>query len=162
MAAESYMEGPELHATRLRVWEVTCDEALLRDIEIPTLFRRAGEAARACGYGSCVSYEPEFPGEHQVSCPQLSNLFMYIDSSCRLRFCPVVEDTPVILSIRDHSAEEILRAHRELNDHVRERHGTGTCSSPMAVPRRQSTPLPAPSGHRSRTRCRSHQRILLS
>ena len=120
-------EGADMGVSRLRVWEVTGNNALLGDIGIPALFARAEEAARKCGYGSCVSYEPEVPGEFQVKCPQLSNLFMSIDAHGQLRFCPVVEDTPVVISLLDHSADEVLAAHNALNVRILGRYGTDTC-----------------------------------
>ena len=126
---EIFREGAALGATRLRVWEVTGNAALLGDIDIPTLFRRADESARACGYESCVSYDPEVHGEFEIACPQLSNLYMYIDSDARLRFCPVVEGTPAVISMLDHSVEEIMTAHGEFNDRIRKRHGMNICAA---------------------------------
>jgi hypothetical protein len=59
---------------------------------------------------------------------------MYIDSDAHLRFCPVVESTPTVISMLDHSAEEIVEAHREMNANFARTCGTDTCIA--RLPRR--------------------------
>lgn len=88
---EIFAEASELGVDRLRIWEATGrGNRWRRNLEAREIFARCQTAARALGYTHTLAYDPEFEGDVSVACPQLSNLYMYVTSAGRLRFCGAV------------------------------------------------------------------------
>jgi MoaA/NifB/PqqE/SkfB family radical SAM enzyme len=116
---EVFREAADLGVTRLRVWESTGrGSEYLCGLDAASVLESCADAARSLGYVYSLSYDPDYVGDINVPCLQLSNLYLYIDSSCRLRFCGAVEDAAVIANFLTDTPEEILRAYLDTNARI--------------------------------------------
>ena len=117
--AEIFREAADLGVTRLRAWETTGrGRGFLGDRDVQTIFAMCAEEAAKLGYNHSLSYEPEFTGDINVPCLQLSNLYMYIDSNCRLRFCGAVEDASEIADFLSDTPDAIMEKYLRLNARI--------------------------------------------
>ena len=114
-------EASALGVERLRVWETTGrGKPWLRDKEAVEIFTAAEKTARERGYNDVLSYDPEYPAQREIACPQLANVFMYITAQAKVRFCCAVPGGKEleIIDVVKHEPEEILKAYLAYNKRV--------------------------------------------
>ena len=117
---EIMQEISDLGIERMRVWEATGSGRGFAPLSgsLVSLFQHSAELASDLGYSYVVSYDPAYPGDGGVACPQLSNLYMHINSKGKLLFCGVVEEAPVIADVLKDSPQEILEKYLAFNKAV--------------------------------------------
>lgn len=80
---------------RFRIWESTGRGLPWRkSLEAGDIFRFCREEAARLGFTFVQSYDPEFEGDTGTRCPPMSNLFLHINTTGKLRFCPAVLHEP--------------------------------------------------------------------
>ena len=113
---EIFAEAAALGVTRLRVWETSGrGRRYLEGLSAKAVFETCAAEAERLGYVHSLSYDPEYEGDVTVPCLQLSNLYMYIDTSCRVRFCGAVEEGPIIADALHDTPDEIMTRYLETN-----------------------------------------------
>ena len=118
---ELFDEASALGVERLRVWETTGrGKPWLRDKQAVEIFTAAEEAARERGYNDVLSYDPQYPAQREMFCPQLANIAMYITAEAKVRFCGAVPGGKEmeIIDILNHEPDEILAAYLAYNKRV--------------------------------------------
>lgn len=116
---EIFSEAANLGVSRLRVWEATgLGNGFRKSLEAKEIFKECQTVAHELGYIHTLSYDPDFIEGIAVPCLQLSNLFLYIDSNSKLKFCGAVKDSPNLADFINDAPNEIIRKYKEYNQRV--------------------------------------------
>lgn len=115
---ELFDEASSLDVERIRVWETTgYGKKWLRDKKAVEIFAAAEDAARERGYHDVLSYDPEYPAQRNVPCPQFANVVMYITAQSQVRFCGAVPggDELNIIDMLTRTPEDIIATYLAFN-----------------------------------------------
>ncbi len=83
-----FEEAAALDVDRLRVWEIAgVNGSTIKEEEIINWFNLAKHAASKLGYKYILSYDPLYKGDVSVSCPQRSNVLIFVDVEGNVRNC---------------------------------------------------------------------------
>jgi MoaA/NifB/PqqE/SkfB family radical SAM enzyme len=116
-----FKELADFGVSRLRVWETTGKGNKWRkDKEAKEIFEICKEAAGALNYNYIQSYDPEVIGDVNAHCPAAMKMFMYVNSSSELIFCPATDgllDKP-IASFKTDTYNKIQNSYTSFMDSV--------------------------------------------
>ena len=116
-----FNELVDLGVDRLRVWETTGKGNKWRkDKEAKEIFAKCKDEASLLGYNFIQSYDPEVVGDVNAHCPAQMKMFMYVNSSSELIFCPATDqllDKP-IASFKTDTYDKIINNYNKFMDSV--------------------------------------------